>query len=188
MRCSTSAPTMAFRSVGSHQRITLFLSTALAFSFSFIQPSVIVERRRLPSVGKASSIDTPKRVRHAQEGASVAWTKHGLGLLRNVAKPKGVDNPTSDDTFCALPPISAPLRHFSPSSPLVYGYWRLGNDMNSELRPESGGCGVDVNGVVQAQELKSKRECTIMKPSAKWTKAVMTRQARDKEGQSGDLS
>ncbi|KAH9015773.1 hypothetical protein EDB84DRAFT_1567572 [Lactarius hengduanensis] len=57
MRCSTSAPTMPFRSVGSHQRTILFLSTALAFSFSFIQLSVTVERRRLPNVG----INTPER-------------------------------------------------------------------------------------------------------------------------------
>ncbi|KAH9163124.1 hypothetical protein EDB89DRAFT_2022509 [Lactarius sanguifluus] len=60
---------MVSRSVGSHQRTTLFLGTALAFSFSFIQPSVTVERRRLPSVGKASSINTPERVSYAQEGA-----------------------------------------------------------------------------------------------------------------------
>ncbi|KAH9023617.1 hypothetical protein EDB85DRAFT_1894723 [Lactarius pseudohatsudake] len=51
MRCSISAPTMPFHSVGSHQRTILFLSTALAFSFSFIQPSVTVERRRLPNAG-----------------------------------------------------------------------------------------------------------------------------------------
>ncbi|KAH8986647.1 hypothetical protein EDB86DRAFT_2954080 [Lactarius hatsudake] len=63
MRCGTSAPTMPFRSVGSHQRTIFFLSTALEFSFSFIQPSVTAERRRLPNVGKASLINTLKRVR-----------------------------------------------------------------------------------------------------------------------------
>ncbi|KAH8979646.1 hypothetical protein EDB86DRAFT_2835763 [Lactarius hatsudake] len=137
MRCGTSAPTMPFRSVGSHQRTIFFLSTALEFSFSFIQPSVTAEHRRLPNVGKASLINTLKRVsdhRRAQQGAfrgtsaggtyegvticltrayATDRTKHGLGLLRNVAKPKGVDNLTSDDMFCALPPISAPLKLFS---------------------------------------------------------------------------
>ncbi|KAH9021965.1 hypothetical protein EDB85DRAFT_2278291 [Lactarius pseudohatsudake] len=62
-------PTMPFRSVGSHQRAIFFLSTALAFSFSFIQPSVTVERRHLPNVGKASLINTPELVRCAQAGA-----------------------------------------------------------------------------------------------------------------------
>ncbi|KAH8986757.1 hypothetical protein EDB86DRAFT_2832537 [Lactarius hatsudake] len=114
MRCGTSAPTMPFRSVGPHQRTIRFLSSALEFSFSFVQPSVTAERRRLPNVGKARLINTLKRVRKVH---SVARTKHGLGLLRNVAKPKGVDNLTSDD-----------------------------------MLPESRGCGVDVNEVVQAQE------------------------------------
>ncbi|KAH9019890.1 hypothetical protein EDB85DRAFT_2153397 [Lactarius pseudohatsudake] len=110
MRCSTSTPTMAFRSVGSHQRTILLPSTALAFSFSFIQPSVTVERR-LPNVGKASLINTPsvevrsvayrpagrmKESRYAQLERN-AWTKCGLQLLRNAVKPEGVDDLTSDD-------------------------------------------------------------------------------------------
>src|SRR6266702_3688857 len=34
-------------------------------------------------------------------------------LLRNVVKPEDFDNSTSDDAFCALPPVSAPPQHFS---------------------------------------------------------------------------
>ncbi|KAH9021973.1 hypothetical protein EDB85DRAFT_1998194 [Lactarius pseudohatsudake] len=89
MRCSTSAPTMSFRSVGSHQRTILFLSTALAFSFSFIQPSVAVKRRRLPNVGNASLINTLKRVRCAQEGAfrgmSAGGTYEGVTMCSTRA-------------------------------------------------------------------------------------------------------
>ncbi|KAH8977794.1 hypothetical protein EDB86DRAFT_1031518 [Lactarius hatsudake] len=113
MRCGTSAPTMPFRSVGSHQRTIRFLSSALEFSFSFIQPSVTVEHCRLPNVGKASQINTSKRVRcipwhvsqRTYEGVTIfrlERTKHGLGLLRNAVKPKDVNNYTSDDTFCAF--------------------------------------------------------------------------------------
>ncbi|KAH9023352.1 hypothetical protein EDB84DRAFT_1564735 [Lactarius hengduanensis] len=101
---------MAFRSVGSHQRTILFLSTALAFSFSFIQPSVTVERRRLPNVGKASLINTPEHVRKVRSVAcrpagrmkdsrdvQLERMKCALQLLRNAVKPEGVDNLTSDD-------------------------------------------------------------------------------------------
>jgi len=34
-------------------------------------------------------------------------------LLHNVVRPEDVDDPTSDDAFCALPLLSAPLQHFS---------------------------------------------------------------------------
>ncbi|KAH9011492.1 hypothetical protein EDB85DRAFT_2159886 [Lactarius pseudohatsudake] len=110
---------MAFRSVGSHQRTILFLSTALALSFSFIQPSVTVERRRLPNVGKASLINTPELVRKVR---SVAYRPAGrmkesrYAQLERVLRivdspgvtfdndegmlgqnPEGVDDLTSDD-------------------------------------------------------------------------------------------
>ncbi|KAH9015555.1 hypothetical protein EDB84DRAFT_774363 [Lactarius hengduanensis] len=148
MRCSISAPTMPFRSVGSHQRTILFLSTALTFSFSFIQPSVTVERRRLPNAGNVSLINTLKRVRkvHSVACQPAGRTKESRyvqleRMLRIVDSQFIFDNDegmqgqymaldscvtlsnrrmsttprTSDDTFCVLPPISAPLQHFSPA-------------------------------------------------------------------------
>ncbi|KAH8991743.1 hypothetical protein EDB86DRAFT_3079604 [Lactarius hatsudake] len=144
MRCGTSAPTMPFRSVGSHQRTIRFLSSALEFSFSFIQPSVTAERRRLPNVGKASLINTLKR-RQAEDPKNV----HNLPTFNKTPEfTKGLTPSTGHLKVGLLPVLLSPsaysrllvtspgelnLDHLQ-SSLLVYAYQRLINDVNSELQ------------------------------------------------------